>query len=317
MSIRPAVILSLLVGALISFPHTGSCGESGEPKIRFGTIPVLQALPLFVAKDKGLFARENVNVELVPFSTASERDIALTANRIDGNFGDLFAAAILKGNGRDVAVVAVNCNAQTSGRMFAIMVPPGSKCSSLKDLGGVPIAISSGSVNHFVTDSLMSRAGVPEAKITTVESKNIGLRLQMLLSGLHEAATLPEPLVSVAESKGASALGDDRDLPGTQTVLTFSASLLRDRPEIVRAFLRAVDAANILINSEPDSIREVMVKNCQLPETLTGTYSVPRFPRLKAPDRDTIDSAVEWLGKQGILRQRIEYDQLVDARFLP
>jgi len=181
----------------------------------------------------------------------------------------------------------------------------------------VPIAISSGSVNHYVTDSLMSLAGVPEDRVVTVESKNIGLRLQMLLSGLHEAATLPEPLVSVAESKGALALGDDRKMPITQTVLTFSTSFLKERPDSLRAFLRAVEAANTLINNEPDSIRDVMVKNCQLPEALTGSYPVPQFPKLTVPDRDTVRSAVDWLGKQGILRQQTEYEQLVDAKFLP
>ncbi len=81
------------------FGRPARCDESGACEIRFGTLPVLQALPLFVARDKGLFAKAKLKVELVPFNTASERDIALTAKTIDGTFGDLFSAAILRETG--------------------------------------------------------------------------------------------------------------------------------------------------------------------------------------------------------------------------
>lgn len=317
MCIRFILLFITFAGMLLCSAGVGRCDERSACEIRFGTLPVLQALPLFVARDKGLFAKEKLNVELVPFNTASERDIALTAKTIDGDIGDLFSAAILRGNGLDIAVVAANYDSRTGGRMFAIAVKPGSKHSTLKDLAGVPIGISSHSVNHYVTESLMELSGVAKERIETVESKNIGLRLQMLLSGMLEAATLPEPLATAAVSKGALALGDDSALSVTQTVLMFSSPFLKKRPECLRAFLRAVGEANDLINSDPDSVRRVMVENCQLPEALADKYPVPRFPRLQAPDRDTVKSATEWLGKQSVLRQEIAYEQLVNASFLP
>ena len=58
-------------------------------QIRFGVLPVLQALPLFVAQDKGMFEKAGVKVDLIPFNTAAEKDIALTSGSIDGCFGDL------------------------------------------------------------------------------------------------------------------------------------------------------------------------------------------------------------------------------------
>jgi NitT/TauT family transport system substrate-binding protein len=317
MCIRLILLLMTFVGVLVCSAGVGRCGESRACEIRFGTLPVLQALPLFVARDKGLFAKEKLNVELVPFNTASERDIALTARTVDGNIGDLFSAAILRGNGLDIAVVATNYDSRTASRMFAILAKPGSKHSTLKNLAGVPIGISSHSVNHYVTETLMELSGVAQERIETVESKNIGLRLQMLLSGVLEAATLPEPLATAAASKGALVLGDDSGLSVTQTVLLFSNSFLKERPGCVRAFLRAVAEASYLINSDPDSVRKVMVDNCQLPEALADKYPVPRFPNLQVPDRDTVKSATEWLGKQGVLRQETGYEQLVNASFLP
>lgn len=317
MCIRFIVLLMIVAAMLVCSAGVGRCDESGACEIRFGTLPVLQALPLFVARDMGLFAKAKLKVELVPFNTASERDIALTAKTIDGDIGDLFAAAILRGNGLDIAVVATNYDSRTGGRMFAILAKPGSKHSALKDLAGVPVGISSHSVNHYVTERLMELSGVATERIETVESKNIGLRLQMLVSGMLEAATLPEPLATAAVSKGALALGDDSGLSVTQTVLMFSGSFLKERPDCVKAFVRAVGEANDLINSRPDSVRKVMVDNCQLPEALADKYPVPRFPILQVPDRDTVKSATEWLGKQGVLRKETAYEQLVNPSFLP
>ncbi len=56
--------------------------------IKFGTIPVLQSLPLFVASEKGFFKEQDLSVEVVLFSSAMEKDIALTSGQIVGYFGD-------------------------------------------------------------------------------------------------------------------------------------------------------------------------------------------------------------------------------------
>ncbi len=144
-------------------------------------------------------------------------------------------------------MIATNYDSRTGGRMFAIVARPGSKYADLKDLAGVPVGISSHSVNHYVTDRLLELSGVARERIETVESKNIGLRLQMLLSGMLEAATLPEPLATAASSKGGKVLADDSKLSVTQTVLMFYSSFLKERPACVKAFLRAIEEASDLI----------------------------------------------------------------------
>ncbi len=97
----------LFVGVFLLFSHPATSAEKPS-KIRFGTLPVLQALPLYVAQDKGFYGREGLDVELIPFNTAAEKDIALAAGSIDGYFGDLLTPIVLRGNGRDVFIVVTN-----------------------------------------------------------------------------------------------------------------------------------------------------------------------------------------------------------------
>jgi NitT/TauT family transport system substrate-binding protein len=300
-------------------------GQAGEDravaaeaaKIRFGALPVLQALPLYVAQDSGLFAKSGVGVEIIPFNTAAEKDIALSTGSVDGCFADLVTPLVLKGNGRDILIIATNYDTRRDRRMFAVLGKPGGKYKSVSDLAGVPVAISSNSVIDYVTEHLLTSGGVPLDRVDRVESKNIALRMQMLLSGQVEAATLPEPLVTAATARGAVLLADDSGLAESQTVLVFSGPFLKAHPNEVKAFLKALGEANRLINGQPDSVRPVMVEHVQLPEPLKASYPVPRFPELQAPDKKAVQVIAEWLKKRGVISSALFYEQVVDASFIP
>lgn len=306
-----AVLLSST--ALVSIAQAGS----GGVKIRFGSLPVLQALPLYVAADKGFFKKNGVDVELIPFNTAAEKDIALSTGSIDGYFGDLVTPLVLKGNGRDVVIVAANYDTRHDRRMFAVLGKPGAPYKSAADLSSIPVAVSSNSVIHFVTENLLKSSGVPDEKIEFLESKNIGLRMQMLLTGQVEAATLPEPLVTAAAAKGAVVLADDAGLATSQTVLVFSRPFAHKHKSAVNSFLRAVAEAAELINEQPDSVRAVMVEHVRLPEPLKQSYPVPRFPKLAVPDRQALETIAAWLNDRKIIKSSVDFGHVVDASFLP
>ena len=273
--LRWASLLFSAVFLLIAQPAIS--GEK-SPKIRFGTLPVLQALPVYVAQDKGFFGSDGLDVELIPFNTAAEKDIALAAGSIDGYFGDLLTPIVLKGNGRDVFIVAANYDTRFDRRMFAVLGKPGGPYKTISDLASVPIGISSNTVIDYVTERLLASGGLPPEKFAFVEIKNIGMRMQMLLSGQVEAATLPEPLVTAAVGKKAVVLADDAGMATSQTVLVFSGSFLKQHAQAVRAFLKAQRDAAALINNQPDAVRPIMVEHVRLPEPLKAVYPVPRFP---------------------------------------
>lgn len=291
----------------------------GQNKVvmKFGVLPALQALPLFVAESKGLFPKFGLDVDLILFNTAAEKDIALASGSLDGCFADLVTPLVLKGNSRDIVIVAKNYDTRHDRRMFAILAKPGSKVSSVKDLDGKPVAIASNTVVDLVNEKLQTQAGVPREKINTIESKNIGLRFQALLNGQLEAAVLPEPLVTVAVSKGARILIDDAGLGESQTALVFTREFVTKHPELAKSFLAALQAANYLINSDPDSVRDIMVEKVRLPVALKLQYPVPRFPKLAAPDRDALENIAGWLKQRGVIRSTVSYEQVVNGELVP
>lgn len=308
---------TLLCSLVLALTLAAVAQAQGTVTIRFGALPVLQALPLFVAKDKALFEKAGAHVELIPFNTAAEKDIALASENIDGCFGDLVTCTVLIGNGKDVKIAATNYDTATDRRMFGILGKPNGKYRSLKDLAGVPVAVSSNSVIDYVTERLLLGAGVPRDRYETVETKNIGMRMQLLLSGQVEVATLPEPLVTAAVARGAVLLGDDAGIPTSQTVLVFSGPFLAKNPAAVKAFLAAVNEAGRLISSKTDEARATMVEHVRLPEPLRATYPVPRFPDVHAPDRESVLAMAQWLKDRGVIKPDLTYEQVVDAAHVP
>ncbi len=309
------LMLMLVVIVMAGLHGEGWCAEK-PAKIRFGALPVLQALPIYVAQDKGLFTKAGLDVDIIAFNTAAEKDIALSTGNIDGYFGDLVTPIVLRGNRRDIAIVATNYDTTYDRRMFAILCKPGSPYKSVPDLTSVPIAISSNTVIDYVTEVLLKSNGVSNDKYATLETKNIGLRMQMLLSGQVEAATLPEPLVTAAIAKGAMLLADDSGLAASQTVLAFSGSFLAGHGPSVKTFLKTLEEAGALIQQNPEAVRSVMVEHARLPEALKATYPVPRFPKPHAPAKNAVGSVAEWLKNRGVIKTAPTYEQVVNAGFV-
>ncbi len=311
----PALVtLVTLIAALLLNPQ-GQVARAAD--MRVGVIPALQALPVFVAKDQGLFEKHGVDVELVMFSSAGDKDIALISNAIDGYFGDLLTPITLRGNGRDIVIAAINYDTREDRRMFGLLVKPDSTVQSLADLAGKPIAVSSNSVVQYVADRLMRSAGVPEEKIQFIEAKNIGLRMQMLLAGQVEAAVLPEPLVSAAIAKEAKLIADDAGFDTSQTVFAFHKKYLASHGNQVRKFFQAVNEAAQLIASDRDLAVKAMAQHVRLPVTLAKSYPPPVFKNVRAPDKKAVQAIVDWLKKRKVIPTSLTYEQVTDIGYIP
>ncbi len=60
--LKPFTVTALFCSFFISIFGYASTSEK-LPSIQFGTIPVLQSLPLFVAAEKGFFREQGLNVQ--------------------------------------------------------------------------------------------------------------------------------------------------------------------------------------------------------------------------------------------------------------
>jgi len=287
--------------------------------VKIGTLATEDSLPLWVAEKMGYFATEGIpGVEIVPFQSAQERDVALAAGAIDGFMGDIIAATNLRAGGKGVKIATIMLGAdQTQGR-FGVVVPKGSKVTKVDQLADTPVGTSSATVQEYVLDGLMAEAGISADRVKVEEVKKVPVRFELLMAGKLKAAALPEPFLTLAEQGGATIVGDDTKATAnlSQTVLVFSdAFLAKSGGETTKeSVLKAWDIAVNDINKNPEGYRDLLVEKAKLPAPLATSYKVQVYPTAAPPAQPEVEAVLAWMKAKGYLKTTITYDELISPR---
>ncbi len=309
------VALSVAACAPAASTPAGTTGTAATPAaIRIGTLPTEDSLPLWVAERDGMFKKAGLDVTIALFQSAQERDAAIAAGAIDGEMGDLIAAALLRAGGIPVRVATVMLGATPKAGRFGIVVKPGSKVTSLKQLAGVPIGTSSATIQEYVLDELMTAAGVPASQIKKEEVKKVPVRYQLLMSGKLAAAALPEPFLSLAQVSGAKVIADDTTGANiSQTVLIFSEKYIdvAANSAAVKKLLGVWNEAVTKIDANPNSFRSLLVTKAMLPAPLQSTYAVNTYPRSQLPTAADVQRVLDWMKAKGLLSAPVTYADLM------
>ncbi len=296
-------------------PATEGTAKDAEPAVvRFGTLPTEDALPLWVAESEGLFEEAGLDVEIVVFPSAQERDAALTAGAIDAHMGDIIAASLLENAGIPVSIATVMLGATSEEGRFGVVAAPGSEATSLEDLAGEPIGTSSNTIQEYVLDALAEEEGLAEDQLVKEEVDKVPVRFDLLMNGQLAAAALPEPLLSLAEFQGATIVAEDSSGENvSQTVLVVSDAYVEEAggAEATGRLLEVWDEAVVIVNGDPDAWRETLVESARLPEPIKDTYAVNTYPSHQLPTEEQVAAVLEWMDAKGLLETEFGYADLV------
>ncbi len=279
-----------------------------KEKLRIGVLPVIDTLPLYVAEEEGLFDREGIDVELVEFNSALERDAAFSAGSIDGYFGDLVNTLVIRKT-MDVKVVTVDYHTQAESRMFAILAAPNAGITDISQLGGAAIATSVASISEYFMNEMLAAAGVDDVAVDQVPA--IPIRYSSLLSGQVKVAVLPEPFVTRAVNEGAVLLTDDRSINTTATVIALRGEKVTSDPEAAQSFLRAYNASVALVNQDVWKYNDTLEKSIHFPEELEGSFNFPPLSSVDLPSRDDVQRVQDWMVSIGMLGEPFSYESVM------
>lgn len=312
------VLLVVITGLGLLLASAG-CGEGAEPDtLRIGVLPILDTLPMVVAAQEGAFEERGVRVEFVAAASAAERDQLLQAGKVDGIITDLVALALYNRDGPRVAAVRYAMTPTSDFAQFRVLATKGSGISSPQDLANVQIGVSEGTVIEYVTDRMLEAEGLSPDEIETLAVSKIPERMALLRSGELAAATLPEPLASLARQDGALVVVDDRQHRETScSVYAFRSETLDAHPEAIRGFLEAVSEVSQSINADKSRWSDLLAEENLVPAPLIGSYELPDYPGDQAPSQAQFDDAVDWLQETGRLSEDLSYADSVDLSFLP
>ena len=290
-AIALAFILSVLLGACqpasITQPPaaTATVPPAGPVAIKFIVLPILDALPLYVADQKGYFAEQGIQVQFVPASSAVERDQLMSAGQADALINDLLSVVLYNRDSIQVQVVGFARTASKDVSLYRIVAAPQSGLRAPADLAGVPIGISQSSVIDYVTDRLLQAEGLTPDQIKTVVIPKIPDRLALLSKGEIKAATLPEPFSTMAVNSGGTVILDDTSHPEYgNSVISFRKAFIESHPRAVTGLLAAFQKAVADINANPKGMGSILRQYKLLPDALVDTFTDTDLPSRQPAD---------------------------------
>ena len=319
---RIGVILIVLLSFVLA-----ACSGLGSPAtqevtepvtLRIAVLPILDALPMYVADQEGLFEEQGIEVEFTPVASAAERDQVITAGQADGMINDGISTLLYNQDQPVIQVVRFARTATAENPQYFILAAGQSGIDSVEGLKGVDIGVSQGTVIEYLVDRLLQAEGFSQEEIQTIAVPGIADRMSLLASGELEAAMLPDPLASLAVQNGAMVVLDDSSHPEFgYSLISFRKAVTDEHPEAVRGFLAAVEEATNRINANPDQWEGVLVENNLVPAPLQGSYQIPPYPAASNLSEAQWEDVLSWAQEEGLVSKDLAYADSVNSSFLP
>ena len=279
--------------------------------LRLGILPVIDTLPLIVAEEKGFFRQEGINVQLINFNSALERDAALKGCGLDGYFGDLLNTILLNAGGEDLRIITTSYHTNPDHRMFALLASPRSGIRNIQQTMDEPVAISTASIIEYLLDEIMAKEHIPSDHVKKLEIRMIPIRYQMLINNSVKLALLPEPLATKAVADGAILIADDRILDTTLTIIAVKNKFLTANPNLATRFLKAYAKSVRMINSNPSGFMNTLFEKTRFPASLKGHFTIPVFPDPVPPPQKDISYVETWLLQHNLIPDRATCQKLI------
>ncbi len=299
-------------------PSAAASPAAQPVTLKLALIPVLDALPLYVAQQEGYFKEHGINVEFIHVSSPVERDQMVSTGQADGMINEAVSTMFYNKDGVQVQIVRYARAATADSPLFRILASKESGITTPQGLKGVEIGISQGTVIDYLTTRLLESVGLKAGEIKTVAVPNIPDRMSLLSSNKIKAAMLPDPTSTLAIQQGAVMVLDDTSHPEYSfSTIAFRKATIDQHPEAIRAFLAAIEQAVAKINSNPTGWSSLLTDQKMIPAPLVNTFKVPAFVKAGVPSQAQWADALQWAKDRSLVKVDVPYQNSVNASFLP
>jgi ABC-type nitrate/sulfonate/bicarbonate transport system substrate-binding protein len=298
------MVTRILAAALLLFAALAPA-RAQEPKpIELIVFPGGFNWPVWVAEEKGLFAKNGVAVKVTPTPGSA---FQLT-NLIDGKFDIAITAidnviAYMEGHGAAPTKETPDIFAfmgGDNGFLRLIAVP---EVKTFADLKGKQISVDALTTGYaFVLQELLAKGGLKSGDVEYVAAGGVLQRFQQLLAKKHAATLLISPFEVNAEAKGFTRLANADDALGAYQGLvgaarrTWAKEHEKELVGYIRAYLAALDwlydpankaeAVAILRKNLPNMTEELAEKSYGI--LLHPTRGFARHAEIDVPGIKTV-----------------------------
>ncbi len=259
-------------------------GQEKRPAtIRVASQPLTNFTPLLIARDKGWFAEENLNVTWTAITAAALAVEAVYGGSAEFGGGGILEPMVARGNGLDIMFAVAGCRVRSAPPdNFGLFVRANDSIKTPADLVGKRVSAGLiNSVSHVHTVEWLRKHGVDARSVKFVELPFPQMS-DALLQNRLDAVWNVEPFVTVMMQAGTArvlAYPYHENVPGMDITAYFAKeSWLKANADAARRFKRAIDRATAYLNSAPkDERNDWIAKFSGVKPELVAKMNLPLF----------------------------------------
>ncbi len=277
---------------------------------------------LIIAQQQGLFEKYGVKVQPKYYDVFSRAIPDFAAGQIDGGLFAIGDAINVSRHG-GAKVVAIYDN----GSFNTVVSTP--EIFQIDDLEGKRVGVQIGTTYELLINEMLRSAGLSMSDVTLVNitpeevPANLGKTI--------DAGFIYEPYTSQALAEGNTLLLKSTQFIGLYPdVIVFRSEIVENRPDDIRAFLKAwfeavefrkqnpQQARQIVADYFQTTINEITADNQLEILTLEDNYELFKSnSKIRQPLIQTARLNAEYLVRMGVLSSTPDLEKLLDATYLP
>ena len=321
-------MLKKLIGltAMVSVLALASVAEAGSLKLGHSTW--VGYGPFYIARDKGFFKEEGVDVELVIMEDTPIKMGALMAGQLDLVASTVDEFPIYMKPGIALHYVLAVDNSKGGDGIVA-----NKDIADIKGLKGKKVAFEEGSVSQFFLNALLKDAGMTQADIEPVNMAATDAGVAFAAKQVDAAVTWEPALSQGAKAPHGKLLLSSADKPGLITdVVAATTDTIANKKDDIKGFVRAWYKALAFIKSNPDEANKIMAQGvggwlndpAVFAETLAGIEYLDKdkntafFGTPEAPGQinKTVQTALDVWKSFGRIQVDVKPADMIDFGFI-
>ncbi|GAA2300966.1 hypothetical protein GCM10010431_19980 [Streptomyces kunmingensis] len=303
-------MLALLLTACGDNEPESSGGEH-DSHVTVAALPLTDSAALYIARDRGLFEKEGLEVTIQPVQQSLQALPALAKGQVDVIASANYVTFLQAYEKRTLDVRILAEGVRTAPHMMDVLVPKDSPIKSPADLKGKKVAVNIlNNIQTLTLNAILDEQGVGRPEYRQIAFPQMGPALER---GQTDAVHAVEPFDSaIQEDLQARVLLDGgaspvRALPISGYVTT--AQYTQKHPETAAKFRRAIEAASRIAARDPAAVRAELPKYTKVTAAQATSMGLPAYPAAADPGR--LRRLTELMRAQGLLKKPLDPSTLL------
>ena len=264
--------------------------------LKIAIVPTIDCMPLLVAKHCRLYDTLGVDVRLRYYHAYMDGDVMLRKKKVEGALTDIVRCEYMKSTGVPLKY------ATSTDAYWLLFAHKSARIKQLNQLFDKMIAMTRYSATALLSDKAVDSVSLQDDRVYRVQINDVNLRWAMMANVEMDAAWLPEPHATIANSNKHIVLLDSRKMNTKMGVVAFREDITnnKDREKQIEAFLKAYNMACDSLNTHGVAHYAFLLEkyasfnkryHTMLPKNIW-------FSKSAVPRQKDIDEAISWLEVQ-------------------